>query len=130
MPQVELDYFSLAYNKLNETTIVTDVKNLNAAGIIIKVGRADDTCRLNVRSDLMTVINKVKPNLVVIKNPDPTIEDFCKLIGVKCERFEDRDINKYLLDEFVTENEEEEEIILEEENPQDEQDEQDEQFGV
>jgi hypothetical protein len=120
MPQVELNYFSLPYNKLNETTVVTDVPNLKAAGFVIKVGKTDDTCRVNVVEDLLTVINKVKPDLAVINSADKRLEAFCEQIGVTCERYADRNIEKYLLpdpeevvEEVAEEVEEVEEVVKE-----------------
>lgn len=85
MSEVELDYFSLPYNKKNEKTIVTNVTNLDIEGLIIKVGQPDSKCRVNVKEDLITVINKVKPDLVALKRADKDVQDFCDLIKVSCE---------------------------------------------
>jgi hypothetical protein len=85
MSEVELGYFSLPYNKKNEKTIVTNVTNLDIEGFIIKVGQPDSKCRVNVKEDLITVINKVKPDLVTLKKSDKDVQDFCKLIKVNCE---------------------------------------------
>jgi hypothetical protein len=83
---VELDYFAARYNQKNLKTVVTDVENFTREGyMVIKVGDEDETCHVNVESDLMTVINRVKPDLVVLNKPDDTLESFCNQIKVPYE---------------------------------------------
>tara|TARA_R110000751_G_scaffold164464_2_gene270574 strand:- start:12401 stop:12778 length:378 start_codon:yes stop_codon:yes gene_type:complete len=122
MPQVELDYFEARYNPKGLPTIVTDVENLKNPKsdiLIIKVGDDDDTCAVNLDSDMITVINRVKPDKVVLDNFNYGIEDFCEKIGVsvvlnaqfskpakvEIEEFEPQDDEFLLLDESEYEDE-------------------------
>ena len=80
--------------------------------MIIKVGDDDDTCDVNLDNDMITVINRVKPDKVVLDNFNYGIEDFCEKIGVsvvlnaqfskpavEVEEFEPQDDEFLLLDE-------------------------------
>jgi hypothetical protein len=109
MPTVTLDYFSAAYNKRNQKTVVTNVKNLQNDGFVIKVGDPDNS-DADIDSDLITVINKVKPDAVVLAEEDTKAQAFCEMIKIPCTvleydeydedtDFEPTDVEDLLLDE-------------------------------
>jgi len=83
--QATLDYFNLAYNKKNQKTVVTNLKTTSATlgeYFVITVGQPNSDATANVNSDLITVINKVKPDQVVLGQEITKVREFCEQIGV------------------------------------------------
>lgn len=83
--EATLDYFNLAYNKKNQKTAVTNLKTTSATlgeYFVISVGQPNSDATANVNSDLITIINKIKPDQVVLGQERTKVREFCEQIGV------------------------------------------------
>lgn len=124
MATVPLNYFEAAYNKLNQKTVVTDIETSWAVlyqRFTIGVGIPDGDCTVNCDEDMITVINKVKPDEVCLKQENEKVQAFCEQIGIPCEVVkhsgvfidlnEDPDLTEDLTEDLIeefTEDEQEE----------------------
>lgn len=117
MPTVTLGYFSAAYNKRNQKTVVTNLTNLQDDGFVIKVGEPDNS-DADIDEDLITVINKVKPDKVVLAAKDEKVQAFCEMIKIPCTVLEYQGVSG---DDLGFEPVDEEDLLLDESDEDEQQ---------